>query len=78
VEALKQRSAARIVVAVPIAPPEACTELQGDVDDVVCARTPGHFRAVGAWYEDFEQISDDDVRQLLTRACAEAGTAGAR
>jgi putative phosphoribosyl transferase len=73
VQALKQRDAARIVVAVPVAPPETCAELKGEADEVVCARTPATFYAVGAWYDDFEQITDDEVRRLL----AEARTDGA-
>lgn len=68
VEALRRREPAEIVVAVPIAPPETCAELERDADAVVCARTPQPFHAVGAWYEHFDQTTDDEVRQLLAKA----------
>jgi putative phosphoribosyl transferase len=68
VQALRERRAARIVVAVPIAPPEACSALEREADAVVCARTPEPFHSVGAWYEDFEQTTDDEVRRLLGEA----------
>jgi len=66
--ALAERGAAEVVVAVPVAPPETCAAFEDQVDRVVCARTPELFYAVGAWYEDFGEVSDDDVRQLLRRA----------
>jgi predicted phosphoribosyltransferase len=74
VQALKQRNAAEIVVAVPIAPPETCSELKLEADAVVCAQTPEPFQAVGVWYEDFPQVTDDQVRQLLAQAQSDAGT----
>jgi putative phosphoribosyl transferase len=70
VAALRKREAAAIVVAVPIAPPETCAALELEADAVVCARTPEPFHAVGAWYEDFRQTTDDDVRRLLTSSRA--------
>ncbi len=68
VAGLRQRGAGRIVVAVPIASPDTCEELSGVVDDIVCAATPEPFVAVGLWYEDFGQTSDEEVRQLLETA----------
>ena len=68
VKALKQQGAGRVVVAVPIAPPETCDQLREVVDDIVCAITPEPFHAVGLWYEDFSQTTDDEVRDLLARA----------
>jgi putative phosphoribosyl transferase len=68
VEALREEGAARVVVAVPIAPPETCDAFRDIVDDIVCARTPEPFYAVGLWYEDFSQTSDDEVRELLERS----------
>jgi predicted phosphoribosyltransferase len=65
IEALRHRNPARIVVAVPVAPPSACAELEDAADEIVCARTPEPFVAVGAWYDDFGQTSDEDVRRLL-------------
>jgi putative phosphoribosyl transferase len=60
-----------LVVAVPVAPPETCEALRAVADDVVCALSPEPFVAVGAWYEDFTQISDEEVRALLQRAAEE-------
>jgi len=68
VAGLRERGARRIVVAVPIASPETCQELSREVDDIVCAATPEPFVAVGLWYDDFEQTSDEEVRQLLEAA----------
>jgi putative phosphoribosyl transferase len=68
VRALRDRDAGEVVVAVPIAPPETCADLDRDADAVVCARTPEPFCAVGAWYENFEQTSDDEVRAILQRS----------
>jgi putative phosphoribosyl transferase len=68
VKALQTQRPARIVVAVPTASAETCEELRSEADEVVCATTPEPFRAVGLWYEDFSQTSDDEVRDLLSRA----------
>ena len=68
VAALKQEGAAKIVVAVPVAPPETCNSFRAEVDEIVCALTPEPFLAVGLWYRDFRQTSDDEVRDLLARA----------
>lgn len=68
VKALKERGCAGIVVAVPIAASETCESLESEVDEIVCARTPEPFEAVGLWYEDFSQTSDQEVRDLLWRA----------
>ena len=65
VEALKQQGAGRIVVAVPVAARQTCEELARHVDEIVCARTPEPFYAVGLWYDDFSQTGDDEVRKLL-------------
>jgi predicted phosphoribosyltransferase len=67
VAALRQRGPARIVVAVPVASPATCDEFRYEVDEVVCARTPDPFYAVGLWYEDFSQTTDEEVRDLLRR-----------
>jgi putative phosphoribosyl transferase len=66
--AVKQLQPARVVVAVPVASPVTCAEFQSEVDQVVCAVTPEPFWAVGQWYEDFSQTSDEEVRELLRRA----------
>jgi predicted phosphoribosyltransferase/dienelactone hydrolase len=66
--ALRHQGAARIVVAVPIGAPQTCDAFRDQVDDVVCAITPEPFHAVGLWYDDFSQTSDEEVRDLLRRA----------
>ena len=68
IRALRQQEPRRIVVAVPTASPDTCEALKAEADDVVCAMTPEPFFAVGHWYEDFTQTTDDEVRDLL---CAE-------
>jgi predicted phosphoribosyltransferase len=67
IEALRQQQPARIVVAVPTAAPETCEALRAEVDEVICAITPEPFYAVGLWYEDFSQTTDEEVRDLLAR-----------
>jgi putative phosphoribosyl transferase len=68
VAALRQRGAAKIVVAVPVGPPDTCREFEAEADEVVCASAPEFFQAVGQYYEDFSQTSDQEVRDLLARA----------
>jgi erythromycin esterase-like protein/predicted phosphoribosyltransferase len=68
VEALRQDEPARIVVAVPVADPDVCAGLRTVADEVVCLSTPRPFRAVGVWYDEFAQTTDDEVRHLLERA----------
>ena len=68
VEALRELGPDRIVVAVPVASYSACEDMEEVADDVVCLETPSPFHAVGAWYENFNQITDAEVKQLLERA----------
>ncbi len=63
--ALRQRSPRAIVSAVPVAPAETCAELAQYADDMVCLATPHPFRGVGAWYANFQQVTDEEVRALL-------------
>ena len=65
VEALRSQHPAAIVVAVPTAPRQTCEALARVADDVVCLRQPDPFYAVGLSYEDFAEVSDEDVRRLL-------------
>lgn len=65
VRAIRKQEPARIVVAVPIASRDTCDRLREDVEDLVCLMTPEPFRAVGLWYDDFSQTTDDEVRELL-------------
>jgi predicted phosphoribosyltransferase len=66
--AVRRLRPARVVVAVPVGAWETCHALREVADEVVCAFTPEPFRAVGLWYADFSQTTDDEVRQLLSRA----------
>jgi putative phosphoribosyl transferase len=68
VMALRDRSVASCVVAVPVAAPETCAKLRHKVDDLVCVLTPAEFMAVGQYYEDFSQITDHEVRALIALA----------
>lgn len=67
VAALRQLGPSKVVVAVPVGSAEACEEFQGEADETVCGQEPDPFYAVGAWYEDFAQTTDDEVRELLRR-----------
>lgn len=67
VEALRQEGPARIVVGVPVAAPETCDAFRDVADEIVCAETPEPFQAVGLWYDDFAQITDVEVHDLLAR-----------
>lgn len=71
VQALKNRGPKRIIVAVPVASSDTCAEFEKLVDEMVCLYTPEPFQAVGRWYDDFAQLTDDEVRQYLERAAHE-------
>jgi predicted phosphoribosyltransferase len=66
--ALRKCDVGRIVVAVPVGAPETCSELRAEVDDAIFLSAPSDFRAVGQFYENFSQTSDEGVRKLLARA----------
>jgi putative phosphoribosyl transferase len=72
VAALRSLGAARLVAAVPVAPKESRDAMREVVDEVVCASVPERFQAVGEWYDDFSQISDQEVSELLRRGRHEA------
>ena len=72
VAALRQQGPARIVVAVPVGAPETCAEFQDEADESICARTPEPFCAVGLWYGDFSQTTDEEVHDLLQEAAGRA------
>jgi putative phosphoribosyl transferase len=74
VAALRRQDPARIVAAVPTAAQETCAGLEAQVDEIVCATTPEPFLGVGRWYEDFSQMTDEEVRELLHRAWREQET----
>jgi putative phosphoribosyl transferase len=62
---LRKEMPARIILATPVAPPDACSKLRADVDEIICLSTPDPFYAVGLWYENFEQTTDNEVIRLL-------------
>ncbi|MCY1273842.1 putative phosphoribosyl transferase [compost metagenome] len=68
VHAVRRQGPSRIVVAVPVAPPETVAELRAEVDEVVCPVMPAVFMAIGRWYVDFTQTTDREVVDLLQRA----------
>jgi len=68
VRSMKSARPARIVVAVPVAPLETCADLRREVDETVCLMTPEPFYAIGSWYVDFSQTSDEEVVELLEKA----------
>jgi putative phosphoribosyl transferase len=78
VAALGNGPAARVVVATPVAAPEAVELLLREADEVVCLGTPRDFLAVGRWYRDFPQTSDAEVRELLAAAADRARAEGER
>jgi putative phosphoribosyl transferase len=67
IAALREQGPARIIVAVPVGAASTCAELGKIADECVCVVAPKEFHAVGMWYDDFAQTSDDDVCALLTR-----------
>jgi putative phosphoribosyl transferase len=73
--ALRNRQPARIVMAVPVAASSTCDEFKTEVDEVICAETPEPFYAVGLWYRDFAQTTDEEVRELLARAAPKPSVA---
>jgi predicted phosphoribosyltransferase len=71
VEAVRALDPARIVVAVPVGSPDTRRDFAAIADEIVCARAPEHFAAVGQWYDDFRQTTDEEVRELLQTASSE-------
>jgi putative phosphoribosyl transferase len=74
VEGVRAQGAAQVVVSVPVAAFETYLEFRSLVDDMICVQTPEQFYAVGLWYDDFSQTTDEEVRDLLDRAAAEHQT----
>lgn len=71
VVALRQQQPAHIVVAVPVGAASTCEAFRAETDETICAITPEPFLAVGYWYQDFTQTTDEEVRQLLHRAAGD-------
>ncbi|HHP7246260.1 MAG TPA: phosphoribosyltransferase [Elainellaceae cyanobacterium] len=68
ISVLREQAPAALVVAVPVAPPSTYDTLTNSVDEVVCLMTPDRLGSIGAWYDDFSQLDDDEVCRLLMRA----------
>ncbi len=73
---VRRREPSHLVLAVPVAPAETVESLQAEVDEVICLATPSPFVAIGAFYDDFRQVSDDEVRELLERVKARGALPG--
>lgn len=71
--AVKAHQPERVIVAVPVAAAQTCDEFREDVDEIICAVTPEPFYAVGMWYENFDQTTDEEVRELLARSAEQSG-----
>ncbi len=76
IEVMRRRSAARVVLAVPVGPPDAVEALGTVADEVVCVDTTTRFFGLSEWYEDFDQVSDEEVARLLALAAATGRGAG--
>ncbi len=72
VKAVREQKPHKIIVAIPVAPREVYSEFRNEVDEVIAVMLPQMFFAVGEWYEDFSQTTDDEVRELLGRAANDA------
>ena len=78
VRALRHQGAKRIVVAVPVGPPSTCDAMRREADEVVCLSCPKPFEAVGAWYEDFTQVTDREVQDALSPVASIIGRQNAQ
>ncbi|EKU96448.1 putative phosphoribosyltransferase [Leptolyngbya sp. PCC 7375] len=72
IKVLQQQHPKGIIVAVPVAPLSRCQALEADVDRIVCLATPEPFYAIGLWYKNFAQTTDEQVRHLLAKQLAAA------
>jgi putative phosphoribosyl transferase len=75
VRSVRKAEPARLVVAVPVGPPQTCSELREEVDAVVCPYQPGLFWAIGMFYADFKQVQDEEVTRLLEEFAQKPATA---
>ncbi|MGP3912557.1 phosphoribosyltransferase [Nonomuraea sp. 10N515B] len=64
----RAQGASRVVLAVPVCPPEAAEQLRADADEVICMETPGDLGGISQWYHDFRQVDDEEVADLLRSA----------
>jgi putative phosphoribosyl transferase len=77
IAAVRLMSPARIVVAIPVAPVTTCTQLKSEADEFVCVHAPRSFQAVGQFYEDFGQVTDEEVKSMLLQAVCDVTKKGA-
>ena len=68
ISTLKVEGIEKLIVALPVAPPETAEELRQMADELICLETPSDFMAVGAYYQDFTQVTDEDVVKILERS----------
>ena len=68
VRTLRKDQPKLLIIAVPVAPTSTCQQLRSEVDELVCLHTPPNFLSVGLWYDEFEQTTDEEVRELLQSA----------
>lgn len=68
IRAVRHHAPARVIVAVPVAPPDTVHSLKTEADEVVCALTPAQLLSIGRWYKSFDQVDDTEVRELLAMA----------
>lgn len=78
IAAIKPQQPKRLVIAVPVASPETCKQFKAEVDEIICANTPERFQAVGLWYKDFSQTTDEQVRDLLKQSGQQELTASSQ
>jgi putative phosphoribosyl transferase len=65
IEAARNLDAKKIIVAVPVAPEDTLQDISALVDETICLETPEQFRTIGKWYEEFNQVTDEEVHRLL-------------
>jgi predicted phosphoribosyltransferase len=78
VQAVRQHKPARVIVAVPVGAASSCADFADIADEVICARTPEPFSAVGQWYRNFSQTTDEEVQRLLAEHAAGPAVGGTR
>ncbi len=67
-KAVRQKERSHVVIAVPVAPAERCSEMENEADEVICEMQPADLMAISRWYVDFAQVTDQEVRDILERA----------
>jgi len=73
-QAARMRGPKKLILAVPVAPADVLEELRNDADEIVCLESPDQFEAVGLFYEDFEQTTDDELSAILSQVTAKLGS----